>query len=88
MMKISMDMNVTTMRDLGGGTVQVGTCKYKDLENVLREDDIIQVDYAYGKEKTRRNTLAKLGFQLKDTIYHNNEALHSRIKEIWERAAQ
>ena len=55
------------------------------LEETLKNESIIEVKYPYGKRNHRTKQLINLGFKLKETIWFNNDAPYSTIREIWER---
>lgn len=79
---ITMD-KVLTVTETFGKISKVATYKYKDLPKIIEGENEIEVNYIYGEAKRRENQLKKLGFEIKETIFFNNEAPYSRIKRIF-----
>ncbi|AZV43692.1 hypothetical protein BAOM_3083 [Peribacillus asahii] len=82
---IHMEKAVTLMKDISNNKTAIWTVKYKELENELLNENEIVVQYCFGQLKKRVNLLAKLGYKLKNTIWFNDEAPYSKIKEVWTR---
>ena len=86
MITLSMDRIVTYSQDLGNGFTAMWDSKYKDLEKHLHNVHEITVSYPYGQMNRRVKQLEKLGFKVKETIYHSDpEIIWSRTKQVWSR---
>jgi hypothetical protein len=84
MLRVHMEKSVTLLKDFGNKTA-VWTIKYRDLENELNNVDQIEVRYPYGDLKRRQNLLSKLGYELKETLYYNDECVSDPILQVWAR---
>ncbi|MCY9056104.1 hypothetical protein MOE90_20925 [Bacillus spizizenii] len=85
MITVSMDKIVTIMKDLANGTTEITTHNYKCLPDQLEGVNEIIVKYPFGRRKRRIKNLEDLGFSFKESIYYNDSAPHSKIKEVWVR---
>jgi hypothetical protein len=83
---ISLDKDVTITYKIGKGVVAMQSLRYKDLENAINNESEIEVNYCFGTAKRRVNLLKKLGFDLKQTIFYNDDAPYGAIKQVWARA--
>lgn len=81
---IFLDRIATVSKTFAKGT-SINTYKYKDLPKVIKNCNRIIADYPYGQLKARRKLLENLGYQLEDTIWFNDNAPYSRIKEVYTR---
>ncbi|MFA2595258.1 hypothetical protein ABR772_25720 [Bacillus cereus] len=87
MKTVTMQKNVNVMETLSNGLMAATTHKYKEMAEVLKSENEIEVHYVYGQEKRRVKQLTEWGFELKETIYHNSHALHAGIRQVWARPA-
>ncbi|MEW4131889.1 hypothetical protein [Bacillus thuringiensis] len=85
MKTITLQKNVNVMETLSNGLMAATTHKYKEMPEVLADLNEIEVHYVYGQEKRRVKQLTEWGFELKETIYYNNHALHAGIRQVWAR---
>lgn len=85
MVTISLDKIVTFSKELSSGRCLVQEYKYKDLPAIVANLNEITVNYVFGQEKKRIKQLIELGFKLTETIFYNNDAPYSRIKQVWSR---
>lgn len=85
MITISMDKNATIMKELPNGFTESQTMIYRDLSVKLQNTNEITVVYPYGMRKRRIKFLEDMGFKLDETIYYNDEAPYSKIKQVWNR---
>jgi len=87
MKTVTMQKNVNVMETLNNGLMVASSHKYKEMQDVLKSENEIEVHYVYGQEKRRVKQLTEWGFELKETIYHNSHALHAGIRQVWARPA-
>jgi hypothetical protein len=83
---VSLDKDVTITNELGKGIVSMQSLRYKDLEKAINNETEIEVTYCFGTAKRRVSLLKKLGFDLKHTIFYNDDAPYGAIKQVWARA--
>lgn len=81
---VVMEKVVTIMRDLANGRTEAETINYTNLKNKMQNvvGDIV-FQYTYGMKNRRVKLLKEMGFELKETIFYNNNAPHGKIKEVW-----
>ena len=85
MISLNLQKDVTIIKELSDNKSAVYSIKYNQLEETLINENEITVNYCYGKRKIRTKRLMDLGYQLKETIWYNDEELWSPIKQIWSR---
>lgn len=85
MLSVHMQKDVTIIKPLSNNRSLVYSLKYNELENALKNQNEITVNYCYGKRKIRTKRLIDLGYKLKETIFYNNTELWGSIKEVWSR---
>ena len=78
-----MDKVVTIMDEMPNGATKIYTIPYNALADKLANETTITVQYSCGMEKRRVKLLKDMGFNLIETIYYNNEAPYSKIKQVW-----
>lgn len=83
---VALDKLVTITTQVNNNTVAMQELRYKELEKALNNDTEIEVNYSFGAAKRRVNLLEKLGFELKQTIFYNDDAPYAAIKQVWARA--
>lgn len=83
---VSLDKLVTITTQVSNSIVAMQELRYKELEKALSNDTEIEVNYSFGAEKRRVNLLKKLGFELKQTVFYNDDAPYAAIKQVWARA--
>lgn len=83
---VALDKMVTITSQVGKNTVAMQEFRYNQIEKELENDSEIEVNYSFGAAKRRTNLLSKLGFQLKQTIFYNDDAPYAAIKQVWARA--
>lgn len=83
---VVMEKDVTIMKDLSNGRTEVITMNYTNLKEKMKSVmGDITFQYTYGMRNRRMKLLQGMGFQLKETIFYNSDALHGKIKEVWTR---
>lgn len=85
MKTITLQRNVNVSETLSNGLIVATSHKYKEMPEVLADLNEIEVHYVYGQESHRVKQLTGWGFELKETIYYNDHALHAGIRQIWKR---
>ncbi|HEF5065756.1 hypothetical protein [Bacillus paramobilis] len=85
MKTITLQRNVNVSETLSNGLIVATSHKYKEMPEVLADLNGIEVYYVYGQESHRVKQLTGWGFELKETIYYNDHALHAGIRQIWKR---
>lgn len=85
MLSITLEKIVTVSEDISKNYYSMYTCKYKDLAGIVKDQKEIKVSYPFGRKELRNKMLNKLGFVMKENIFYNDDALHSRIQQIWVR---
>lgn len=83
---VALDNNVTITKRVSNNAVTMQSLRYNELASKLNNEVEIEVNYCFGQAKRRTNLLAKLGFELKQTIFYNDDAPYSAIKQVWARA--
>lgn len=81
---VVMDKVVTIMKDLSNGRTEAETMNYTSLKSKMKNVvGDITFQYSYGMRNRRVKLLEDMGFELKETIFYNSDAPHSKIKEVW-----
>lgn len=85
MVTIYLEKDVTIFKGNPTGLYTATTCKYKDLEGLLKHHNEIIVNYCYGKRNIRVKKLKELGYRHVSDIFYNDEAVHSKIRQVWKK---